>query len=197
MDEKRWTHRNLNPRGLPSPVRLEKFSRWNLTKMFRTLGYRSGAEIGVERGKYSERICRQNPGVFLLCVDTWAVYEGSRHRLPQEKHDRIYAEARARLAPLNTKMVRGFSMDVVRDIPIESLDFVYIDANHAFDYVMQDIIEWSKRVRSGGIVAGHDFYRFRRAGVVNAVQAYVEAHGIKEWFLTNEGKAKSWFWVKR
>jgi hypothetical protein len=88
-------------------------------------------------------------------------------------------------------------MDAVRDIELESLDFVYIDGNHSFDYVMQDLIEWSKRVRRGGIVSGHDYYHFRNAGVVEAVDVYTHCHGIKEWFLTNEQKSKSFFWVKR
>lgn len=197
MDERRWVHRNLNRDNKPSPVQLEKFSRRNLAKMFGLLNYKRGAEIGVAGGKNSLQICRYNPDVELLCVDTWQVYHGNRRGGPQDQHDRNYRQAESVLSPYNVTLVKGYSMDVVRTVELESLDFVYIDANHAFDYVMQDIIEWSKRVRRGGIVSGHDWYHFRGAGVVEAVNAYVEAHGIKEWFVTNERKEKSWFWVKR
>ena len=79
---------------------------------------------------------------------------------------------------------------------MESLDFVYIDGNHHFDFVMQDIIEWSKKVRAGGVVSGHDYYRFRNAGVVDAVNTYTHAHQIWEWFITDEPKEKSFFWAK-
>jgi len=60
---------------------------------------------------------------------------------------------------------------------------------------MEDIITWSRKVRSGGIVSGHDYYRFRNAGVVPAVDVYTHAHGIHEWVITDEREA-SWFWVK-
>ena len=197
MDTHKYTHGRLNPGNLPSPVQLEKFSRRNLAKWFRILGYKAGAEIGVAEGRYSKVMCEQNPGVRLLCVDTWEKYQGNPRSHPQAEHDRNINMARRILVPLGGEIVQAYSMDAVRDVPTESLDFVYIDGNHCFDYVMQDIIEWGKRVRKGGIVSGHDFYTFRWAGVVPAVEAYVKAHSVREWFLTNEKKEKSWFWVKQ
>jgi hypothetical protein len=192
-----WIHRHLNPHGSHSPVQLTKFSRKNLAKVFRVLGYKRGAEIGVAEGRYSKQMCEMNPGVRLLCVDCWARYHGNVRGGPQNQHDRNFEMAHINLQPFDAEIVRAFSLDAARNVELESLDFVYIDANHAFDYVMQDIIEWSKRVRRGGIVAMHDYYHFRDAGVVEAVDAYVLAHGITEWFLTNERKEKSAFWVKR
>jgi len=60
---------------------------------------------------------------------------------------------------------------------------------------MQDIIVWSTKIRKGGIVSGHDYYRGRNNGVVPAVDAYTYAHQINEWFVTDEKEA-SFFWVK-
>ena len=111
------------------------------------------------------------------------------------QHDGNYELASARLADYNATLVKAFSMDAVRDVLPESLDFVYIDGNHSFDWVMQDIIEWSKRVRPGGIVSGHDYYHFGWAGIVEAVDVYIKAHTITEWFVTVE-REPSWFWVK-
>lgn len=197
VDTMKWIRRHLNPGKQLGPVYLERFTRKNLAKMFKHLGFKTGAEIGVAGGKFSQVMCEMNPGVKLLCVDTWQVYSGNRRGGPQEQHDRNYQLAQERLAQYDATLIPGFSMDIVKDVPLESLDFVYIDANHAFDYVMMDIIEWAKRVRKGGIVSGHDLYKFRDAGVVEAVNAYVDAHNIKEWFITSERKEKSWFWVKK
>lgn len=197
MDTYKYTHNRLNPDNLPSPVQLEKFSRRNLAKWFRVLGYKTGAEIGVAEGRYSKMICDQNKGVNLLCVDIWQKYAANPRSHPQVEHDRNINITRRILEPFNVEIVQAYSMDAVRDVPIGSLDFVYIDAHHGFDFVMQDIIEWGKRVRRGGIISGHDYYHFRGAGIVEAVNAYTLAHGIKEWWLTNERKEKSWFWVKR
>jgi cephalosporin hydroxylase len=38
-----------------------------------------------------------------------------------------------------------------------SLDFVYIDANHAYNYVVQDIELWYPKVKKGGYLCGHDY----------------------------------------
>ena len=40
----------------------------------------------------------------------------------------------------------------------EKLDFVYIDANHNYECVKEDIEHWYPKVKVGGIIAGHDFH---------------------------------------
>jgi hypothetical protein len=92
-------------------------------------------------------------------------------------------------------LLRMTSMDAVRYVRDGSLDFVYIDGDHRFDYVMSDLIWWAQKVRYGGIISGHDYYRFRKAGVVPAVDAYTRQHGVAAWFLTDE-RTPSFFWVR-
>jgi hypothetical protein len=38
-----------------------------------------------------------------------------------------------------------------------SIDFVFIDAEHTYDFVKQDLTVWFNKVKSGGIIAGHDY----------------------------------------
>ena len=61
---------------------------------------------------------------------------------------------------------------------------------------MIDIILWSKKVRPGGIISGHDFVKNKNCGVVEAVIAYTDAHNIKTWYITNGRGSNSFFWVK-
>lgn len=118
-------------------------------------------------------------------------------------------EAQERLIPYGVTFVEKFSMDALSDFPDESLDFVYIDANHEWPFVTQDIYYWSRKVRVGGIVAGHDFYRSNRRDskchVKGAVQGYTFAFRIAPWFLLGRNEripdevretSRSWFWVK-
>ena len=56
-----------------------------------------------------------------------------------------------------------------------------------------DIAEWSKKVKPGGIVSGHDYSNYMRE-VRIAVDAFVEVKRIKPWFITNHHRC--WFWVK-
>lgn len=170
-------------------------TRKKLYQQFAEQGFRSGAEIGVADGRNALTICEAIPEVSLLCVDPWLRYNENARGGPQSQHAENKALAAERLKDYKVKLVQDFSMGVVKDVPLGSIDFVYIDGNHAFDYVMQDLIEWSKRVRKGGIVAGHDFYHFKYAGVVEAVVAYTGAHGITDWHVCDEREPSFW-WVK-
>lgn len=163
-----------------------------LVEIFKDLGYKVGAEIGVQRALFSKALCEGIPGLKLYCVDPWTPYRDAPDQSRQNKH---YTIAAAIMAPFNATLIRKTSHDALPDIPDGSLDFVYIDGLHDFDNVMFDIIEWNKKVRSGGIVSGHDFFYYYGIGVVYAVEAYVKAHGIQQWFITKE-YPNSWFWVK-
>jgi predicted O-methyltransferase YrrM len=171
------------------------FTRKDLARLFAARGYTKGAEIGVADGRYSLTLCEAIPNLELLCVDPWRAYAGNNRGGPQSQHDGNLERAKHRLAPYNVRLQRGLSMDVVGDVPLDSLDFVFIDGHHSYEYVRDDLREWSKRVRSGGTVSGHDFYEFKWAGVVEAVVEYTTAHGITDWSICDE-REPSFFWVK-
>jgi hypothetical protein len=93
-----------------------------------------------------------------------------------------------------------YSMDAVRDVPDESLDFVYLDAHHSYPFIMSDLIFWSRKVRSGGIVSGDDVYRLDEArwgaGPAEAVYDYAKAMRISPWWLFMGHKSVDFAWVK-
>lgn len=183
--------------------------RNDLAELFGILGFTRGLELGVEQGAYAETLCKRNPGVHLYCVDAWRAYAGYRDHVTQAKLDGFFEATQARLSPYHVTFTRKFSADAASDFPMKSLDFVYIDANHTLEHVIQDISLWEKRVRHGGIVSGHDFCR-RKPGpyqvhVVEAVTAFTQAYHIEPWFIVGEknsadghkrDRPRSWFWVK-
>ena len=96
-------------------------------------------------------------------------------------------------------------MDTLIDIPEESLDFVFIDAEHSYESVKEDVNGWAKKVRHGGIVSGHDYYKTRHGntGVIDAVNEYVKEKGyqleLTEW--NNEDpnqdeRQPSWYFTR-
>lgn len=153
-------------------------SKYDLIKHFGELGFTTGAEIGVAEGYLSEAMFKVIPNLKLYCIDIWQPYRGNQWSGSSARNIHHFDVAKERLSKYNAVIIRKMSMDAIKDIPDGSLDFVYIDANHGFDYVMEDLIEWSKKVRIGGIVSGDDYYNFRKAGVIEAVNAYTKAHGI-------------------
>lgn len=174
--------------------------RNGLAEIMGQAGFKVGAEIGVRKGHYSKVLCEKIKGLKIYCVDPWASY---RNRRPtQEQADAIFETAKSYLKDYDAVFVRKTSLAAVDDFEDGSLDFVYIDGMHEFDYVMTDIICWTPKVRIGGIVAGHDYVDGFACGVVNAVRAYTYAHHITEWYLTYDVKGEempvnSWFWVRQ
>jgi len=168
-----------------------KYDRVDLVKLFKDMGLRYGAEIGVHKGKFSHVMLKTIPELKLLCIDKWVEYGIPGYG---EGCDKI---AREKLKGLNATIIKKSSIEASMDVNDESLDFVYIDADHMFDGIMIDIILWSKKVRPGGIVSGHDFIKNKNCGVVEAVNAYTKVHNINTWYITNGRGGNSFFWVKK
>ncbi len=193
-----------------TPVNIPDCERDDLPQFFIEMGFKVGAEIGVYKGRFSEKFCKA--GLQIYAIDPWLVYYDFSNPDMQKRMEYLYACAIKSLTPFpNCTIIKKTSMDALEDIPDESLDFVYIDAHHIFRYVAEDICEWSKKVRKGGIVAGHDyFYKgalnpARLCHVAYVVDAYTKAFNIQNWYLLGrenkvEGEkrenCRTWMWVK-
>ena len=182
-------------RGDNLPISAFHGGRNKLPELFNELGYKRGAEIGVEQGIFSEVICKGIPGLKLICVDPWKAY----NRISQAMCDKYYQETLERLKPYDVEYKRMTSVEAVKTVPDESLDFVYIDAMHEFDFVMMDILTWVPKVRVGGIVSGHDYTPSSvYCGVMAAVDTYTREHDIRKWYITMKDRGvPSFFWVKK
>ena len=176
--------------------------RRHLAIDFCKLGFTKGVEIGTCHGTFAAVLCENNPKLDLKTIDPYvAVYQDERTQRIGDKHQKeLYKEASKKLWPYRCKIIRKHSLEAVVDFAYESIDFVYIDGSHEFDYVMTDIIEWGKRVKKGGIISGHDYVDRSRVEVIRAVDNYAEVHGVKEIYLTNERSPTWWFkrtWLKK
>lgn len=160
-------------------------NRLELGHHFRDLGFKVGAEIGVYKGRYSHTLFKIIPGLKLYSVDSWeGKYKNSEEaaRLSLSRHP-------------NSVIIKGDSKEVAKTFEDNSLDFVYIDGDHTYNGAMTDIVSWTPKVRSGGIVSGHDY---QLPDVRSAVDDYVRKHSI-QLFITKQDAVKehpSWFFVK-
>jgi len=177
---------------IKQPVVKLRMDRFRLfPSLLNELKLRKGAEIGVLKGTYSKWLFSRIRGLKLFLIDPYLSYDDYLRERGQKEMDRHEATAKVRLAKYNCEFIKKTSMEALDDIPDESLDFVYIDANHAFDWVMEDIIHWSKKVKKGGVVSGHDYspYHFE---VKDAVDVWVKVKKIKPLFLIGD---KTWFYI--
>jgi hypothetical protein len=118
-----------------------------------------GAEIGTFKGEFSKEILQNWSGT-LYMIDVWRplgeeYLDASNHSI----HSTVYLETMNNINGYEDRgiMIRATSEVAADMFDRESLDFVYIDANHAYDFVVQDIKLWYPKVKSGGYLYGHDY----------------------------------------
>jgi hypothetical protein len=58
----------------------------------------------------------------------------------------------------------------------DSLDFLHLDATHEREAVIQDLEAYWPKVRSGGIISGHDYNDLYT--VKEGVDEFAAAHGV-------------------
>jgi len=187
------------------PAEIPDCGRDDLPDFFKSLGLKVGVEIGVAGGGFSEKLCQA--GLKMYSVDPYLDYPDYSTESIQERLNSEFEKAKKRLAPYDCTLIKKTSMEAVKDFDDNSIDFVYIDGHHGFKFVTEDIYEWSKKVRRGGIISGHDYlYAYKHAmhpyvcHVKQVVLAYTSAMGIKRWYvlgLRNSPKRdqfRSWMW---
>jgi len=121
-----------------------------------------GAEVGVQRGIFSKDLLSVwTSAEKWYMVDLWAHqpnYDDVAN-VDDGKQDNIYKEALENVGAWQDKTVilRDYSTVAAEQIPDESLDFAYLDARHDYCGVTEDLTAYWRKVRPGGILAGHDF----------------------------------------
>jgi hypothetical protein len=184
-------------------IQISNIGRTGLASLFSELKFKTGAEVGVDRGAFSEILCQSNPELKLYSIDSWSTFsfEDPLNSSPgmQDQFDRHYKSAKRKLSKYNCTIIKKESLDAVQDFSDNSLDFVYIDSNHSFINIAQDLYRWEKKVRVGGIVAGHDYRHFTPSKdnhVKHIVDAFTQAFEISPYFELGQDRYHSWFWVK-
>jgi len=121
------------------------------------------AEVGVSRGFTAREViakCKQLERYYMIDPDPNEVFE-------YENVFRGYKHA---------LFLRLKSIQAVKCIEDEELDLVFIDADHGYENVTEDIKLWLPKVRKGGILYGHDYNEYNK-GVIRAVnEIFLEPH---------------------
>lgn len=119
-------------------------------------------EIGTYFGKSASfmgvEILKSGKSIVFDTIDT---FKGSKNELDkkQKAYNTVDVEKHARhnLKDLPVNIKKGTSLGMCRKYKNNSLDFVFIDGSHQYEDVKKDIKAWLKKVKKGGILAGHDY----------------------------------------
>ena len=134
----------------------------------------TGAEVGVAYAGHIVNILERCPCVKLLYgIDPYLDYADYDESMNQGQRlfDNLHKYVLAKTGRFGNRYthIRKTSVDAAKHIDDCSLDFIFIDANHVYEYVKEDIAAWMPKVRTGGIVGGHDYNPTAFPGVCHAV----------------------------
>lgn len=164
----------------------------------------SAIEIGVAEGGFSFYLLDRWKGKCYQ-VDSWTNLSQAEYQdycnVGDTEQDRRYAlvletakKYKGRAIPM-----KMFSSDAVKQFEDNTFDFVYIDANHKYEFIKEDIKQWYPKCKSGGIFAGHDYLdgviTSGDYGVKSAVNEFCAETGLNV-NVTNESDYPSW-WVRK
>jgi len=124
--------------------------------------YKTGAEVGCAQGYITGRLLRQCKGLHLYAVDLWGKVgedvEGRDTNYDTWDFEDVYRRFKLYTRGYRSRMtvLRGVSWEMADRVPNNSLDFVFIDAGHNYESVRWDILAWAPKLKSRGMLSGHD-----------------------------------------
>jgi hypothetical protein len=159
-----------------------------------------GAEIGVAEGNFSAAILEAAAPTELHLIDPWShleagsdllgantllaqVGEAGGHGAAVPRNlagDRLYGSVEQRFAAdPRVRLHRQYSYRAAAGFEDGLFDFVYIDGNHHYEFVLRDLEDYAAKLKPGGLLFGHDFFendfaREHRYGVMDAVRTFVK-----------------------
>jgi predicted O-methyltransferase YrrM len=130
-----------------------------ITDILKNINAKKGVEIGVFKGQFTRQLLENWNGTMYM-IDPWRplgdeYIDSSNHR----EHTDAYERTMENIKGYENRafMLRGLGEELVDIFEDNSLDFIYIDGNHAYDYVVQDMKLWWPKLKKGGLFAGHDY----------------------------------------
>lgn len=122
-----------------------------------------GAELGVLRGSTLFYLLDRCPDLTMIGVDSWINKGWVPHNNPQLENDNKqmpkYAEQVKRKAEKYGNrciILHGDTIDMSEKVMANTLDFVFIDADHSTAHCLADIMFWAPKIKRGGMMLGHD-----------------------------------------
>ena len=139
-------------------------SHYAIPKIINEKNYKKGIEIGCAFGGHLEKILSTTNIEKLYGVDPYAFYsnyekENDALCMKQDILDYICNFVKINLSYYNNRfeLIRDYSANSANLFYDNSLDFVYIDGNHSYEYVNKDLTLWWPKIKSGGMLCGHDY----------------------------------------
>ena len=120
------------------------------------------AEIGCYQGESTEIFCSSSKITKLHAIDPWTNgfddtdYISLKSVCDMEKVESRFDYRMNKFFDNKCVKMKLTSEQACKHFEDHVLDFVYIDANHQYDEVCNDIERWLPKIKKDGFVGGHD-----------------------------------------
>lgn len=146
------------------------------------------AEIGVAGAHFTKQILATWPTCSrLFAVDCWGPFDGN-HITDSEQEERFQQVTRDLSQYANVTIIREYSHAAAASVPDESVDCIYIDADHSYAAVLLDLRSWLPKLKKNGIMAGHDY---GMSSVKSAVDEFCAENNFELRVTTEENSRPS------
>lgn len=147
-------------------------------------------EIGVYRCEFANELLKTLPSKLVL-IDPWEgdVSSGdvNGNNVVYSNLNQIYEQVEKAVQNIPViDLRRGYSISQLSQYPDKFFDFVYIDGDHSYSGCKIDLMLALQKLKSGGIIAGHDYeMNFAKAknnydfGVKRAVDEFCSSYGFE------------------
>jgi len=159
-----------------------------------------GAWLGKSTIYMAVEIANSGKLIKFDCVDTWLGSTGADvgvfnvyFQAHANDQDAAYKEFLGFIEPVKDYItpIRMDSISASKLYADESLDFVFIDADHEYENALADIKAWYPKVKIGGMIGGDDFGN-ATAGISRAVTELIQNFHLNNigfcWIATKRDK---------
>ena len=153
-----------------------------------------GVEVGIWKGENSRNIMENLNIKICYFIDPFNAYTTYNGRFFDKKYmlvNLIFAMIRLEPFDKHIHIIIKTSKEGSLDVD-NNLDFVYIDGNHSYKNIKEDIKIWFEKVVSGGVFGGDDYHI---KYVKRAVDEFVKKYN-KKLYIENYGDCIDWWIVK-
>lgn len=162
-------------------------------------------EVGVFKGIFSQLIYNCLKPRKLHLIDPWehgadknspaTHYSGKISHLPtaystNDQYQLVKSKFNNQIQSESVVLHQGYSYDCVESFDDNYFDFIYIDACHLYESVKADLEMFLPKLKTNGLMCGHDYFndpRDSNFGVIQAVDEFCEKFNFQMVILNKSG----------
>jgi len=159
-------------------------------KIYFKLNPITAIEVGVFEGENAKSILKNLNIDRIFLIDPYKKYDDYKKEGNCINIVKAKQKAFKRLKRFSNKIIwiLDYSSNASKEIK-RKVDFVYIDGNHKYKYVKDDLENYWKLIKNGGIMSGHDI---QCLDVSKAVIEFCNKNKLE----LNIGDRRDW-WIKK